>query len=45
LALSAHLRGFLSGVFSSVDLIYYLLLVVAFLGLSVRRLDSMRLKN
>jgi len=45
LALSAHLRGFLSGVFSSVDLIYYLLLVVAFLGLSVRRLDNMRLRD
>ncbi|MDQ7016113.1 MAG: ABC transporter permease subunit [Gammaproteobacteria bacterium] len=45
LALSAHLRGFLSGVLQSVDLIYYLLLVVAFLGLAIRRLDNMRLND
>lgn len=43
LSLQAHLESFLKGIFSSTDLVYYLLLISMFLVLSIRRLDQQRL--
>jgi len=43
LSLQSHLTSFLKGLFSSIDVIYYLLLIVLFLVLSIRRLDQQRL--
>jgi len=45
LSLFQHLMAFVSGLFSSHDLIYYLLLITAFLVLTIRRLDSDRLQR
>ncbi len=43
LSLQAHLESFLKGIFSTADLVYYLLLIGLFLVLSIRRLDQQRL--
>ena len=40
-----HYQNFLKGVFNSSDLLYYLLFIVTFLVLSVRRLDAERLQH
>ena len=40
-----HYEPLLKGLFSSVDVIYYLLLIVLFLGFSIRRLDADRLQH
>lgn len=42
LSLWRHYDVLLTGLISSADIIYYLLFIVAFLGLSVRRLDNER---
>ena len=38
-----HYEPLLKGLFNSTDIIYYLLVIVLFLGLSIRRLDAQRL--
>jgi ABC-2 type transport system permease protein len=43
LSLQNHLTSFLKGLFSSADLVYYLLLIGTFLTLRIRRLDQQRL--
>jgi len=43
LSLKTHLNAFLKGIFSTRDLIYYLLLTTVFLILGIRRLDQKRL--
>jgi ABC-2 type transport system permease protein len=43
LSLKTHLNAFLKGIFSSRDLIYFLLLTSVFLILGIRRLDQKRL--
>jgi len=43
LSLKTHLDSFLKGIFSTRDLIYYLLLTAVFLTLGIRRLDQKRL--
>jgi ABC-2 type transport system permease protein len=43
LSLKTHLNAFLKGIFSTRDLIYYLLLITVFLVLGIRRLDQKRL--
>jgi ABC-2 type transport system permease protein len=43
LSLQTHLESFLKGIFSTEDLLYYLLLIGMFLILSIRRLDQQRL--
>ena len=40
-----HYESLLKGLFSSVDVIYYLLITVLFLGFSIRRLDADRLQH
>jgi ABC-2 type transport system permease protein len=40
-----HYEPLLKGMFSSVDVIYYLLLIILFLGLSIHRLDADRLQH
>lgn len=45
LSLLRHYESMVRGVFSSADVVYYLLFVVAFLGLAVRRLDAERLQR
>ena len=45
LSLLRHFESLLKGVFDSADVIYYLLFVVLFLGLSIRRLDADRLQH
>ncbi len=40
-----HYEPLLKGLFSSIDVIYYLLLIVLFLGFSIRRLDADRLQH
>jgi len=45
LSLLRHFESLLKGVFDSADLIYYLLFVALFLGLSIRRLDADRLQH
>lgn len=45
LSLFQHLMAFVSGLFSSHDFIYYLLLIATFLVLAVHRLDSDRLQH
>jgi len=42
LSLSKHYENMLAGVFNSVDIIYFLLLVTTFVALSIWRLDAMR---
>lgn len=43
LSIFNHYQPFLRGVFDTGDAVYYVLLVTAFLGLSIRRLDADRL--
>ena len=43
LSLQTHLESFLKGIFSTADLLYYLLLIATFLILSIRHLDQQRL--
>ena len=43
LSLQTHLQSFLKGLFSSADLVYYLLLIATFLLLTIRRMDQQRL--
>ena len=45
LSLLRHYEPLLRGLVSSTDLLYYLLLIIAFLGLSIRRLDADRLSH
>jgi len=45
LSLLQHFESLLKGVFDSADVIYYLLFVALFLGLSIRRLDADRLQH
>ncbi len=40
-----HYEPLLKGLFSSVDVVYYLLVIVLFLGFSIRRLDADRLQH
>jgi ABC-2 type transport system permease protein len=40
-----HYEPLLKGLFSSIDVIYYLLITVLFLGFSIRRLDADRLQH
>lgn len=43
ISLRVHLENFFQGLFSSEDVVYYLLFIVAFLVLSIRKLDAERL--
>lgn len=45
LSLRRHYDAFLLGLFDSADLAYYLLFGMAFLGLVIRRLDDLRLRD
>lgn len=45
LSLLSHYQPLLKGIFSSTDVVYYLLLIVGCLTLSVRRLDADRLQH
>ncbi len=45
LSLARHYEALLKGVFNSSDVVYYLLLIVTFLILAVRRLDGERLQR
>ncbi len=40
-----HYESLLKGLFSSIDVIYYLLITILFLGFSIRRLDADRLQH
>jgi len=43
LSMLRHYEPLLKGLFNSTDVIYYLLIITLFLGLSIRRLDAQRL--
>lgn len=45
LSISNHVNAFFRGVFDTRDVVYYLLFMTAFLALSVRRLDGLRLQR
>jgi ABC-2 type transport system permease protein len=45
LSLQRHFESLLKGVFDSSDVIYYLLIIIFFIGLSIRRLDADRLQH
>jgi len=45
LSLQKHYQSLLSGLFDSSDVVYYLLFIVTFLVLSIRRLDADRLQH
>ncbi|MDE2273713.1 MAG: ABC transporter permease, partial [Gammaproteobacteria bacterium] len=45
LSLVDHYNSLLTGSFNSTDVIYYVLFIVAFLVLSIRRLDAYRLQH
>ena len=45
LSLVRHYESLLKGVFNSSDVIYYLLFIITFLALSIRRLDADRLQH
>jgi ABC-2 type transport system permease protein len=45
LSLVSHYEALLRGVFRSSDIIYYLLFILTFLALSIRRLDAYRLQH
>jgi ABC-2 type transport system permease protein len=45
LSLTRHYEPMLKGMFNSVDIAYYLLFIITFLVLSVRRLDAERLQH
>ena len=44
-SLRRHYDAFLLGLFNSADMAYYLLFSMAFLGLAIRRLDDLRLRD
>ncbi len=44
LSMLRHYEPLLKGLFNSTDITYYLLLIVLFIGLSIRRLDATRLQ-
>ncbi|MEE9423190.1 MAG: ABC transporter permease, partial [Gammaproteobacteria bacterium] len=43
LSIQTHLESFMQGLLNSTDVMYYLIIVVTFLILSIRRLDNQRL--
>ena len=45
LSMLQHYRPLISGIFKSSDIIYYLLFIITFLVLSIRRLDADRLQH
>ena len=45
LSMLTHYESLLKGLFNSTDAIYYLLIVLLFLGFTVRRLDALRLQR
>ena len=45
LSILQHYQPLISGVFKSSDVTYYLLFIITFLGLSIRRLDADRLQH
>ncbi|UCC56781.1 MAG: ABC transporter permease subunit [Gammaproteobacteria bacterium] len=45
LSLLRHYESLLKGLFNSADVLYYLLISILFLGLSIRRLDADRLQH
>ena len=45
ISMTKHYQSFTRGVFDSADIVYYLLFIVTFLTLTVRRLDSDRLRG
>ncbi|MGD8378273.1 MAG: ABC transporter permease [Gammaproteobacteria bacterium] len=45
LSLQRHMETMLKGNFNSTDFVYYLILMIAFLGFSIRRLDAERLQH
>ncbi|MEZ5574328.1 MAG: hypothetical protein R3F44_01285 [Candidatus Competibacteraceae bacterium] len=45
LSLPRHYDALLLGLFNSADVIYYLLFITTFLGLTIRRLDDIRLRG
>ncbi len=45
LSMLRHYQTLLKGLFHSTDVVYYLLIIVLFLGLSIRRLDADRLSH
>lgn len=45
LSLLRHYEALLKGLFNSTDVIYYLLISILFIGLSIRRLDADRLQH
>ena len=44
LSMLRHYEPLLKGLFNSTDVAYYLLLIVLFIGFSIRRLDATRLQ-
>ena len=44
LSMLRHYEPLLKGLFNSTDVVYYLLLIVLFIGSSIRRLDATRLQ-
>ena len=45
LSMLRHYEPLLKGLFSSIDVVYYLLVIILFLGFSIRRLDATRLPH
>ena len=45
ISLFSHLQSFGSGVFNTGDFFYYLIVIIIFIGLSIRRLDGDRLQR
>jgi len=45
ISILSHYQSLLKGVFNSSDVIYYLLFIVTFIVLSIRRLDADRLQH
>jgi ABC-2 type transport system permease protein len=45
LSMLSHYEALLKGLFSSTDIIYYVLIIITFLVLSIRRLDAQRLQG
>jgi ABC-2 type transport system permease protein len=45
LSMLTHYDPLLKGLFNSMDVSYYLLVIILFTGFTIRRLDSMRLQN
>jgi ABC-2 type transport system permease protein len=45
LSMLRHYEPLLQGLFNSADVAYYLLIIVLFLGFSIRRLDADRLQH